>query len=277
MVEHRKGSLVIQIVRDGQLCALKALAQCTEPTRPEPQLGRDSRARQLRHETVVVGELGELAGDLYRDHGELSDLGPWLLLRWLDATPMGNIARLYREADPQRNSTMFFVLFSRMVKAFAAVHDAGYLHRDVKPSHVLFVPGKIAPGVLDWGLAHSPHGNNFPYPGGHVHYVPTECAMADLSGCDDLPYDLPSEVYALGATMYTCYVGETPVDYGPPPVSLRDQIVAVSRHRLRGFPDPISPRDEAMQAIILRCLSRRPQDRYGSAHDLYQALQFIIR
>jgi serine/threonine-protein kinase len=84
------------------------------------------------------------------------------------------------------------------------------------------------------------------------------------------PADARSDLYALGATLYHLLAGEEP--FGDLP-----DLAATARAHFETEPAPFAARgldvSGALEAVVLRCLCKRPEDRPGSAAELLDALE----
>jgi tRNA A-37 threonylcarbamoyl transferase component Bud32/outer membrane protein assembly factor BamB len=151
-------------------------------------------------------------------------------------------------------------------EALAHAHARGVIHRDIKPSNLLL----DAEGVVwltDFGLARRADEMTLTVTGlllGTPRYMSPEQANAAQR-----PVDERSNIYSLGATLYELATG-APVHDGDTPQRLIMQILEVepvlpSRHR------PEMPRD--LETILLKCLAKEPQRRYGSAQELADDLR----
>ncbi|MGX7731539.1 serine/threonine-protein kinase [Rhodococcus sp. 2H158] len=150
-----------------------------------------------------------------------------------------------------------------VVAAVAAAHDAGILHRDIKPGNILFTEtGTVK--VTDFGIAKSA-GEDYTRTGelvGTVAYLsPDRLAGTPASVTDDL--------YAVGAVGYEALSGRKPYEY--------DNLLALARAITQGPPPPLAAArpdvDPALVAVIERAMAREPGHRFGSARDMLAALR----
>jgi Tol biopolymer transport system component len=162
----------------------------------------------------------------------------------------------------------------QMVTGLAAAHAAGVVHRDFKSSNVLLVPaeqgGPPRAVVTDFGLARSADSSfdssgSGSGSGGLVLGTPAYVAPEQVDGADVTG---AADVYALGVVMFEMVTGRPPF--------VGDTVLATVVKRLQE-PAP-SPRtfvpglDERWEAVILRCLERRPEDRPADPLDVIRAL-----
>ena len=151
--------------------------------------------------------------------------------------------------------------------ALEHAHERGIVHRDLKPENILLAldssGGVTAAKLSDFGLARS-IATRLSVEGaviGTVFYLAPELALGQT-------YDGRADLYALGVTLYELTTGRLPF--------MADDPVAVISQHLHAPPVPPRARDEgippALDALILRLLSKDLQDRPASAAEVLRAL-----
>ena len=164
------------------------------------------------------------------------------------------------------------VYYKNLAAAFADVsaglqhaHAAGVIHRDLKPSNlILSTDGRVR--ILDFGLAHFEGQDSFTRTGaciGTVHYMSPE-----QTGTTSVPVDHRTDIYAIGATLYEMLTLQPPF-HGKNTKETLHQIVTREPVQPRELNAGI-PRD--LSTIVLKCLRKAPDDRYGTAEALAQDL-----
>ncbi len=155
----------------------------------------------------------------------------------------------------------------QVIAGLEAAADAGVLHRDIKPSNC-FVDSDGAIKVGDFGLSISTQ--SFDERSltmlGTVLGTPGFSSPEQLRG-DDL--DVRSDIYSVGATLYYLLTGKAPFD-DPNVIKLVTQVaqeIPASPRVVR----PDVPGDLA--AVVMRCLAKRPADRFESYDALRGALE----
>ncbi len=279
----RGGMGVVYLARQealGRLVALKVLPAIGG----EDGLGRSRFLREaevlarIRHPGVVTihdvrvdGEWCAYAME-YIDGANLATLAATAT-----AAPKGRESEALRErlgADAgalAAGPTVFFTrIAAAMARALEALHSAGVLHRDVKPSNILVRPDGSSV-LVDFGLARadqSPHATRSGQFVGTPLYAPPEQLQP---GSRDL--DARADVYALGATLFHCLARR-------PPFRGRD-VVEIARAQERGAApllrtlDPAIPRD--LETVVAKALELAPEARYAGAADFALDLERVLR
>lgn len=154
----------------------------------------------------------------------------------------------------------------QIVAGLEAAYKAGVLHRDVKPANC-FVDERGNVKIGDFGLS-------FPTAAaedtrltmtGSVLATPAFAPPEQLRGED---VDVRADLYAVGATLYNLLTGKTPLQ-AP---SAMQMLAAVLEKRPES-PSTLRPEiPQGLSRIVLRCLEKRPADRYQSYAELRRAL-----
>lgn len=160
-----------------------------------------------------------------------------------------------------------------------AVHEAGIVHRDIKAANLFLCDesgGRRNVRILDFGiakvLASAPSGRA-PQP---LRYPTAEGVTVGTPRClspeqaRGAPIDQRTDVYAVGVLLYSLLVGAGPFDHLRNPVELLHAHVSIT---------PVAPSQRATQpispeldAVVMRALAKRPEDRFASAAEFSAAL-----
>jgi serine/threonine-protein kinase len=145
---------------------------------------------------------------------------------------------------------------SQLLRALAYAHRRGVIHSDIKPSNILTTEeGKVK--VADFGIARIVESEESAGEPGEIIGSARYMSPEQLRGEETTPR---SDVYSVGILLYHCLTGRPPFSGDPK---------TVARRHATEIPTPprklnkkISAR---MEAVILKALSKNPENRYPSA------------
>jgi serine/threonine protein kinase len=235
---------------DGQLDREVALkvprpGALDSPQAVERFLREGRAAARLRHPHIVpVYEAG-----LDGEHPYLATafIDGWTLDRAAGAGRLGH----RRAAEIVRD----------LAQALDYAHEQGVVHRDVKPANVLLDRDHGAQ-LTDFGLAYHQDAAGKLTQEGAILGTPAYMAPEQAGGQVG-PARPASDQYSLGVILYELLCGRTPFS-GPPHVLLYNVI-----HQQPPFPRSIDPDvPPELEAICLRAMARRPEDRYARCQGL---------
>ncbi|NIP84031.1 MAG: protein kinase, partial [Planctomycetales bacterium] len=212
-------------------------------------------AANLKHPHIVpVYEVGEQEGQLYfsMDYIEGQDLH-----EAISEHPL-----------PPRKAAAYVAIVAR---AIAYAHTQGVLHRDLKPSNIL-IDKNDQPWITDFGLAKRAEGDSQLTATGQVlgtpEYMPPEQAQGDRQHIGPR-----SDVYSLGAVLYTLITGDPPFQ--------GENVTATLLQVIHNQPVPIRKVirsvDRDLDTICLKCLEKQPSSRYGTADELADELERYLQ
>ena len=201
------------------------------------------------------------------DFGRTGDGTAYLAMEFL---PGLCVADIVGRSGPMPAGRAVF-LGRQICGAIAEAHRQGFVHRDLSPANVFVsvLGGRCdVAKVLDFGVVggvaalpdHDPAASGMV--AGTPEYVSPEQAIADRS------VDGRSDIYGLGAMLYFMVTGRPPFERATPADVLRAHVseqVIPPRERRADVPADL-------EAVILRCLAKRPEDRYADARAVAEAL-----
>lgn len=236
----------------GRDLALKVLKE--HYAKDERFVGRFRRearsAAALNHQNVV---------QIY-DQGRAEDGRYYIAMEYV---PGGSLEDLIRRRGPL-GPWEAARLASQVAEALHAAHARGIVHRDIKPQNVLIGEAGDAK-VADFGIAlaasrSSTSGTNLLF--GTPSYMSPEQAMGERVGPE-------SDLYSLGVVLYEMLTGTVPF--------AAEGALATAMKHLTELPRPPRKRNasvpEAMDALVMKLLSKDPKDRYPSAARLIEDLR----
>jgi tetratricopeptide (TPR) repeat protein/tRNA A-37 threonylcarbamoyl transferase component Bud32/TolB-like protein len=196
----------------------------------------------------------------------------------MELLPGETLAQRLRRAGPMSTEEAL-PLARQIAEALDAAHQAGVVHRDLKPGNVMLVerPGGDRGGrgiravVTDFGLARLEAGAESPgqaftlTAAAAVVGTPAYLAPEQVEGSE---ITAATDVYALGIVLYEMLTGTVPF--------LAENALSTAVKRLREAPVPprthVPGLDPRWEAAILRCLERDPAARFRGTPEIIQAL-----
>jgi predicted Ser/Thr protein kinase len=153
-------------------------------------------------------------------------------------------------------------VIAKVARAVDEAHKAGVIHRDIKPEN-LMVTKAGWPYVMDFGLAKAVESESSLSVSGDVMGTPIYMSPEQAQGMIE-ELDARTDVYSLGATLYTLMTGQRPFT-GKSAVEVIMHVV----HDDVVHPRKINPQiPEPIEAVILKAMEKKRENRYPSAQDL---------
>ena len=163
-------------------------------------------------------------------------------------------------------------LLREIATALAFAHDAGVVHRDIKPDNVLLSGGSAM--VTDFGVAKAIGASTTEGGSGLTSLgvaLGTPAYMSPEQASADPTVDHRADIYAWGVLAYEMLTGSTPFAGRPSSSVLAAHVMET--------PEPIERRraglPPALASLVMRCLAKRPADRPQSTEELVHALDAI--
>jgi tetratricopeptide (TPR) repeat protein len=214
---------------------------------------------------------------------------PFYVMKFVPGRTLKQVIEEFHASDPGDESSRkvgrhrLLKILVDLCNTVAFAHSRGVLHRDLTPNNVM-VGNFGETVVLDWGLAKLMHQSDLPGGGSYVHSTYTDHSEETRAGSvlGAPPYMAPemaeghsnevdqrTDICLLGSTLYHILTGEPPRS-GKSYEDMIDMAKNVSPPPPRQVNRSI-PR--ALEAICLKAMSRRRQDRYATAMALAEDVQ----
>ncbi len=184
--------------------------------------------------------------------------------------PSSTPARGAGEGSRDRDLEPLLLLFEKAARAVHAAHEAGLIHRDIKP-HNIMVTGGGEPVLLDFGLAREEEGegNRLTQTGslmGTPAYMSPEQLMAQR-----IRLDRRTDVYSLGVSLYECLTLRLPFE-APTVGQVYQAILSTEPEDPRRINRALS---SDLKVVIGTAMAKDRTRRYQSAEDLAEDLRRI--
>ncbi|TDC44955.1 serine/threonine protein kinase [Actinomadura sp. KC345] len=213
------------------------------------ELGSDMSARnRFEAEARFATELRHPGLAVAYDFGE-QDGRTYLVMELVPGEPLDEI--LARDGGLTLEAVLDLVI--QAGRALTVAHEAGVVHRDVKPANLMVSPDGTLK-ITDFGIARRLAAASQTATGmvmGTAHYISPEQAQG-------LKLSPSADLYSLGAVAYECLTGAPPFDGSTP--------VEVALKHVRDAPAELPPRvPAAARDLIMEMLAKEPADRPADA------------
>ncbi|HEX3854678.1 MAG TPA: serine/threonine-protein kinase [Polyangiaceae bacterium] len=202
------------------------------------------------------------------DFGQLPSGQPFFVMELLEGQ---SLSTMIRRGGPMPAARAVDII-RQIAEALGAAHERSIIHRDLKPDNIhisVAEGGRDRVTIVDFGLAKVIGTSRLTRAGmvfGTPHYMSPEQAMGEVT-------DHRADVYALGVVMYEMFTGRVPFE--------ADSYMGVLTKHMYMAPTPPShlPGTSelgALEAILLRCLEKRADQRYATLRDLIADLDRVL-
>ena len=223
--------------------------------------------RRLRREAEVARRVPHPGLVGVHDEGWLPDGSPFLVMKRIEGESLASL--LQRQGSLPADEVVSLAM--RAASILHSVHGFGYVHRDVKPEHLILRRNArrgLDVTLLDFGVCAAPtaprgekereQGRVFGTPA----YVSPEQAAGQPNVCPR------ADVYGLGVVLFEALVGRVPFK-APNVAALLRRILREDAPRVRDFQPKVSAQ---LEELVARSLARDPMVRFPTMRALSRAL-----
>lgn len=230
--------------------------------------------KRFKLEAQTIGRLTHPNLITYRDFGITAGGQPYLVMDYVDGSTLSDRIK--------PNQGMFLPtvieIFQQLAEGLKIAHDQGIVHRDIKPGNIMFVAeGSDQLKLVDFGLAKivTEDGNQGLTRTGDVFGSPLYMSPEQCLG---KKVDHRSDIYSIGCVIYEAMTGKLPLKGNTILETMNNHVEKMHPKMTDIDPGLIAAQRaswvnvEDLQYIVLRCLQKRPNDRYDSIDSLLDDL-----
>jgi eukaryotic-like serine/threonine-protein kinase len=240
-------------------CALKLI---------RPEAGADPIAlARFEREVQSAARLSHPNTIEIYDYGHTDDGTFYYVMEFLPGMSLQDLVQKYGRLPAGR----LIYLFRQVSAGLAEAHAIGLVHRDLKPANIFITVRGGEPDVakvLDFGLVKVTKDKGAVDLTSDQRVSGTPLYMAPEQVTGDRALEARADIYAMGAMIYFCLTGQPPFKGGSP----FEVMMAHAR-------DPVVPPTQLcaeipsdLERVVLRCLAKKPDDRYPDVKALGKAL-----
>ncbi len=227
--------------------------------------------RRIRREAEVARRVVHPGIVPVLEDGMLDDGSPYLVLERLDGECCARRLRRLGPMEPRHVA----VIALRSAAILHACHARGYVHRDIKPEHIVLSSapdGRLDVRILDFGVCASDRApeDEKKSERGRVYGTPAYVSPEQARGKPDV--DARADIFSLGTTMFELISGRVPF-MGNNVANLLRRIIREDAPRLGLLMPEL---DLRYDAVVVRAMARAPQDRFSSARSFARALLPLV-
>ncbi|MBE7467556.1 MAG: hypothetical protein DPW09_14845 [Anaerolineae bacterium] len=211
---------------------------------------------KLRHPNIVQALDFDREGDMY-----------FMAMEFIDGPTLKDELKARRTENKPFSLKEISRIFSALCSAIDYAHSRNMVHRDLKPANVMInQEGQVV--LTDFGIARIMGATQYTQTGalsGTPAYMSPEQGQGERG-------DERSDIYSLGVMLYEMVTGVVPYDGDTP-------FAVIMKHISEPLPLPtrINPNiPESIERVILKAMSKSPEDRYQTAGEMARALRDAI-
>ena len=235
-------------------------------------LGNKEIRDRFRREARIAQTLKHpgICSVLYTDEDE--DGVPYIVMPLLRGK---NLAAVIHETETPSIHYLAGIIDS-VLTTLAFAHERGVLHRDIKPNNIFIgcsPTGTPETTLLDFGISKIvgvPHFSSITTAAGTVLGTPHYMSPEQIRGAQNV--DIRTDLYAVGILLYEAFTKKRPFEgdgYNDVIIKIvSEPFVPPSQHN--------SDISGKIEVVILKALSRHPDDRFGSAEEMRAALREAV-
>lgn len=234
-------------------------------------LNDDSIIKRFQREAVLLSRLNHPHIVSVLDVGIAPSFQPYIVMEHVAGATLSDMLKV-RKHIPVKHA---LTIATQVAYAIAHAHRRGIVHRDLKPSNIVVVSldqQLVFAKVLDFGIAKmlstEDSGDNMAsitltgeIVGTPIYMSPEQCIGKET--------DSRSDIYSLGVIMFQMLCGKVPL-MGANRIETMSKHIAEKPPTFSAIGTDYLP--SRLESIVLRCLSKSPDDRYQTVEELIEDL-----
>lgn len=232
-----------------KLAAIKILLPTEDPDVVERFVNEARAATSIGNEHIVDTV----------DFGELPDGSTFFVMEYLEGQTLSKLIRQEKCIPVSRTLD----IGKQIAEGVGAAHRAGIVHRDLKPENIFLARREGQNDfvkLLDFGIAKMQHVQNRITRAGTIFGTPHYMSPEQAAGAE---VDPRTDIYSLGIILYEMLTGGVPFD-AENPMGLLTQHMYNEPVPLTRLDSPSQEVPLGVDAIVLKCLAKKPHGRYAS-------------
>jgi serine/threonine protein kinase len=230
------------------------------PTADDPET--EEEMGRFRREAQAAGRLSHPNIVPVFDYGETDEIA-YIVMEHVGG---GSLKRLMDEAKQVPPADALRVM-EQLLSGLQFSHDRGIVHRDIKPANVMLSDEQTVK-ITDFGIARI-EGSGATMVGT---LLGTPAYMSPEQWRGETSIDARSDIYAAGVLLYHMLTGRRPFEGGNQS-AIMHQVLNGEIDRPSAAVPGISP---ALDAVVLKAMARKPEDRYQSASAFAAAMRQVL-
>ncbi len=256
-----EGGMGVVIAAEHEIIGRTVALKIVNPKYAAQEGYRQELIDQFLHEARVLGVIEHVNVVTLYDAGVVGQC-PYLALRMVGGGDLGS--RILRHGPLAGSEALR--LMADCASGLRAVHQAGWVSRDLKPGNIL-LDKDLSPRLIDFGLA-VPVGSTPPHE--FIAGTPAYMAPEQITGH---VLDERTDLYALGAAMFFALTGREPYQAETPELTVLAVRGAVNAPGLQAARQDVEPH---LAAIIDKAMAPQPDRRYKDALEIVHDCESVL-
>ena len=228
-----------------------------------PGLGGETIRRRFRNEMQILADLNHPNIARLLDGGETSDGVPYLVMEFVEGSPIDNYCKEHNLSTAQR-----LELFCTVCAAVQYAHQHLVIHRDIKPGNIL-VTGEGLPKLVDFGIAKLLDHERSNATATVLPFMTPEYASPEQ--VNGVSVTTATDVYSLGVVLYELLSGRSPY-------RLKSRVPhEIAKAICEQEPKLQKRLHGDLDNIVLMAMRKEPQRRYATAQEFSEDIQRHLR